>query len=154
MKKILLLISTSGYSPETVEHAFNIAEKESAELIACFIIDAEIPDAVSSWMIYLGFMGDEPSGDYRTVILQEYELRAKEMLDEIEKSARTRHINIESLIVEGHLLEQAIKIARERKVDLIVTNIPQRMDFERLLHRSVIEDLIKMSPCPVTVVGK
>jgi len=154
MKKILLLISTSGYSPETVEQAFKIAEKESAALIGCFIIDAEIPDAVSSWMIYLGFMGDEPSGDYRTVILQEYKLRAKEMLDEIEKSARIRHINIESLIVEGHLLEQAIKIARERKVDLIVTNRPQRMDFERLLHRSVIEELIKSSPCPVIVVGK
>ena len=153
MEKILLIMSTSGYEPEAVEYALQTAEKESAQLISCYIIDAEIPEAVSSWLIYVGFMGDEPSEDYRNVVLQEYKQRAQETLDEVGKLAETRNIKVYSFILEGSLLEQAIKITKESEADLIVIKKPQQIDFGRFLHGSIIDDLKKRVPCPVKVVG-
>ncbi len=154
MKKILLIMSTSGYSPETVTYAIQKCKKNNAKLFTCYIIDAEIPDAVSSWMIYVGFMGDEPSEDYRNIVLEEYKQRARETLDEVSELAKANDVPIQISIIEGGLLENAIAIAREEKVDLIVINKTKRIDFSRFLHGSVIEELKKQAPCPVEVIGK
>ena len=154
MKKFLLIMSTSGYSPETVTHAIQKCKENNAELLACYIIDAEIPEAVSSWMIYVGFMGDEPSEDYRNIVLEEYKDRARETLEELSELAKADNISIQVSILEGGLLENTIAIAKKENVDLIVINKTKRTDFSRLLHGSVIEDLKKQAPCPVEVIDK
>ena len=154
MEKILLILSTSGYEPEVVEYVLHRAKKESAQLLSCYIIDAEIPETVSSWLIYVGFMGDEPSEDYRNIVLKEYKQRAQETLNEVSKLAEKQNIKVESVILEGSLLDKAVQIAIKCKADLIVIKKPQQFDFGRLLHGSVIEELKKQAPCLVHVVGK
>ena len=152
MKKILLVMSTSGYSPEAANYAVRECKKNDSELLACYIIDAEVPDAVSSWMIYVGFMGDEPSEDYKNVVLAEYKDRAQETLDEVTQLAQDENVAIKTYILEGSLVENAVKIAKENNADLIVINKPQQVDFSRLLHGSTIEALKKKAPCPVKVI--
>lgn len=145
-------MSTSGYSPEATNYAIRECKKNKSKLLACYIIDAEVPDAVSSWMIYVGFMGDEPSEDYKNVVLAEYKDRAQETLDEVTQMAESENVAIETFILEGSLVENAIKIANENSADLIVINKPQQVDFGRLLHGSVMETLKKKAPCPVKIV--
>lgn len=153
MKKILLIISTAGYSPEAVEHALKLARDTSGDLYCCYIIDQEVPDAVSSWLIYLGFMGDEPSEDYRNVILNEYKSRAKESLAEISQMAAKEGIKVESFILKGSLFEETIKLAKEIGAELIVIDKPAHTYFSRILHGSAIEKLKEEASCPVEVIG-
>lgn len=152
MKKVLLIISTSGYSPEAVAQAIKIARESSGSLCCCYIIDQEVPDAVSSWLIYLGFMGDEPSEDYRNVILNEYKSRAKESLSEISQQAAKAGITAESFILKGPLVTETIKLATEIGAEVIVIDKPAHAYFSRTRHGSVIEKLKKEAPCPVEVI--
>jgi nucleotide-binding universal stress UspA family protein len=153
MKKVLLVISTTGYSPEAVAHALKITRESAGNLYCCYIIDQEIPDAVSSWLIYLGFMGDEPSEDYRNVILAEYKSRAKESLAEISQLASKEGIKTESFIIKGPLVVETIKLATEIGADVIVIDKPAHAYFSRTMHGSAIEKLKKEAACPVEVIG-
>ena len=154
MDTILLVISTSGFSPEAMEYALQEAKRRAASISCYYIIEDEIPDAVSSWLIYIGFMGDEPSSVYRNIIQQEYKQRAAETLEEARQIAAKQQIPIEAFVVEGNFIEQILEIAEKLKAVLIVTHKPMHVDFIRLIHGSKLDELKKRAPCEVKVVGE
>ncbi len=82
MNRIVLLLSGGGRLANAADAAADAARQEGAEVVVLYVIDQEVPASVSSWLIYVGFMGDVPSDDYRHTILKEYCRRAQEDLDE------------------------------------------------------------------------
>lgn len=154
MKKILLILTSSGASQELIAYALKVTKEKLGYLFGCYIIDSEVPDAVSSWLIYVGFMGDEPSGDYQNVILKEYKYRAEEKLAEIQKLADRECIEFESIILQGSFIEQVLKLVTDLKPELILIEKPQVLDFTRFLRKSIIEELKKQIPCEVEIVDK
>jgi len=154
MKKVLLAMSTSGYSPEAAEYAIQAARQQKAHLICTYIIDAEIPDAVSSWLIYIGFMGDEPSKEYRNIIQKEYKTRARETLAEVRQLAGKHNLYMESFILQGQLVAEILKLAKEIKASLIVINKPNLANFSRFLNGTNLNELKKKAPCEVKIIGE
>jgi len=152
MRKILLVLPTTGFSQKTVETAFKLAKDENAELISCYVVDERLPESVSSWMIYIGFMGDKPSEEYREVILKEYRKRAETDIEEVKKMASEKGIEIRCLLREGSWAEETVKLAEEEKVELIVTSKPKEGQMGKLFFGSALEELLKKSPCDVRVV--
>lgn len=152
MKKILLLLPTTGFSAKTVETAFELAREQGAELISCYVVDERLPESVSSWMIYIGFMGDKPSEEYRDVILKEYRKRAETDIEEVKRMASGEGIEIRSFLKEGDWAEETVKLAEEEKVELIVTSKPKEGQMGKLFFGSALEELLKSAPCDVTVV--
>lgn len=152
MKKILLLLSNTGFSQKTVETAFELAKEQKAELISCYVVDERLPESVSSWMIYIGFMGDKPSEEYRKVILKEYRKRAETDIEEVEKMASREGIEIRSFLKEGSWAEETVKLVEAEMVELIVTSKPKEGQMGKLFFGSALEELTKKAPCDVRVV--
>ncbi|GAI97980.1 unnamed protein product, partial [marine sediment metagenome] len=57
MKKLMLVLSNISFSSASVSFAISKAEKEDYELIIIFVLDEEIPESVSSLLMYIGFLG-------------------------------------------------------------------------------------------------
>jgi nucleotide-binding universal stress UspA family protein len=152
MKKILLLLPNTGFSQKTVETAFQLAKEQKAELISCYVVDERLPESVASWMIYIGFMGDKPSEEYREVILKEYRKRAEADIEEVKRMASGEGIEIRSFLKEGDWAEETVKLAKEEGVGLIVTSKPKEGQMGKLFFGSALEELMKIAPCDVRVV--
>ena len=140
-------------SPRAVSHAVATARREGAELIACFIISHRVPESVSSWLIYIGFMGDKPSSELKTAISDHYRQRAQSQLEEFEAKAREQGIPCRTLLLEGDLVEEGVRVAREEKVDLVLLDEPDRSDFDHLFFAPVKENLTQRLKCPVETAG-
>ena len=152
MKKILYLISTMISSPRTVSFPVNQAQREQAELIACFVISNRIPKSVSSWLIYIGFMGDKPSGELESAINEHYRQRAQAQLKEIERVATEQGISCRTQLLEGDLVEEGIRLAETEQVDLVLLNEPDRADFHHLVFGPIKEELTRRLRCPMKVI--
>lgn len=152
MRKILLLLPTTGFSEKTVRTAFKLAKEQGAELVCCYVVDERLPESVSSWMIYIGFMGDKPSEEYREVILKEYRKRGETDIEEVEKMASQEGVKLRSRFKEGKWAEETIKVAKEEEVELIVTSKPKEGQMGKFFFGSALEELMKSAPCDVRVV--
>jgi nucleotide-binding universal stress UspA family protein len=142
-----------GQTPQLIAYALEQAKKENAELLTCFLIDAEIPGSVSSWMIYVGFMGDKPSDEYKDIVMGEYVKRANEDLKEVANMAKEQGVSQRSFLLKENPVDECLKIARGEGVDLIVASKPQGSRLSRFIFGSLITELIEKSPCPVKVVN-
>ena len=154
MRKILYLISTMITSPGAVSYVVHTAKREEAELIACFIISHRVPESVSSWLIYIGFMGDKPSGELKSAISDHYRQRAQAQLEEIEGLAREQGVPCRTQLLEGDLVKEGVRVAQEEGIDLLLLNEPDRSDFDHLIFGPMKEDLIDSLKCPVKVVDE
>ena len=59
MKKHLLIITASDDTPIVDEWL----QKRNEPLDIIYILNEEIPEEVSSWMLYTGFLGEKPTED-------------------------------------------------------------------------------------------
>lgn len=141
-------------SPRVITRVVDQIRRERAEMIACFVISDRIPESVSSWLIYIGFMGDKPSGELKSAITDNYRRKAENQLQEIERVAGEKGIPYRSVLVEGDIAEEGSRLAKEEKVDLILLNQPERSHFFRLIFGSLKEDLCQRVTCPVEVVDE
>lgn len=64
----------------------------------------------------------------------------------------TRHARVEFDLADGEPGEAIVKLAQERKADLIVVGTHDRTFIDRLLHGSVSADVSRHAPCDVLVV--
>ncbi|MCK5740017.1 universal stress protein [bacterium] len=154
MKTLLFVISSSGTSIEAIDAAFEEATKTPSRLICVYIIDKEVPDAVSSWMIYIGFMGDELSEEYHSVVLEEYKIRARETLTEIRDKAKSKQVSIETDLIEGQFVETVLEQAEKYEADLILLDQLRHVDLKAFLKKGPADEITKKAKCEVLVIGK
>ncbi|MFH0846929.1 MAG: universal stress protein [Chloroflexota bacterium] len=60
----------------------------------------------------------------------------------------------EPMVTTGSYADEIIRIANERKSDLIVIGTRGRTGFPHLLLGSVAERVVQLAPCPVLTIGK
>lgn len=98
---ILLALSDVRQNDDAIEYSFRMAQEEGATLVVLYVVEEEALRYVSSWLIYIGFLGDKPSDDFKEVATQELWRRGADALEEIADSARDRGIQCETVLVEG-----------------------------------------------------
>lgn len=57
--------------------------------------------------------------------------------------------NVERIILRGIPHEEILKVAREKKIDIIVIGTHGRTGIDRLLFGSTAEKVVRKAPCPV-----
>lgn len=144
MKKLMLVLSNISFSSESVTYALSKAEKEGYELIIVFVLDEEIPESVSSLLMYIGFLGPKPTDDLKTTILSEYKKRAYSELKRVEKLVKEKNLSMKKILREGRFVDEIIKACEEEKVEIIVTSRPKRPLLSQVLSSYNIEALKKM----------
>jgi hypothetical protein len=90
-----------------------------------------VPSAVSSWMIYLGFMGDRPSGDYVEIAMEEFRRRVRERLDDLQSICDDRGVACQTVLLEGDTVRVVMEWVQEHEPDAVVFAMPEVFDPER-----------------------
>jgi nucleotide-binding universal stress UspA family protein len=152
IKKILLALSTSRQSQRTIEYAFNCVQKESASLIALFVVDPDLPELIFSKLTDIGFLGEKPGEEVMKALLKEYRLRGEEKLKEIKNLANKKGIECATILKIGNFAEECLKLINEQNPFLIVLTRAKRSNISRFLFGSAVNEIKKKSSVPVKII--
>jgi len=154
LRKLLLILSGSNLQQAADAAIHEAKQKADTEIIALYVIDDQVPASVSSWLIYVGFMGDKPSDDYHHTILKEYRRRAREDLDEVTRRIAEAGVACRSRLDEGPLLETIKRVATEEQAEMLILLLPGKSEVGSALYHDAAKSLQKSSPCPVQIVDR
>jgi nucleotide-binding universal stress UspA family protein len=77
---------------------------------------------------------------------------AESILSDGKKKAEAEGVQVETLMVDGHVVEEILKAARDGDFSLIVIGSRGLSTIKELLMGSVSDGVTKHAPCPVLVV--
>jgi len=138
LPKIIVAVDFSTASPCVLAHAASIARRYKSRLYVTHIIPADL---------------------YKTVPPEAIEEAVKKTSAEIQAQManmlrldcllQTDH---EAVIQQGPVAPTLLRLAAERKADLLVLGTRGHYGLDRLLQGSVAEEVFRMAPCPVLIV--
>ena len=132
---IVATTDLSEYSLRALPYAVGLAERFDAELkVVCVNEPAlQVTD--------IAFVGIEDSRRERAEI-------TRESLDKVLANL-PRGIDVEAKVLEGPVVDQIVRYARQINADLIVSCTHGRTGLSHVLMGSTAEALVRRSPCPV-----
>ncbi len=139
-KKILCPIDYSDCSARALRYATGIALKDSSKLYLVHVIDKRVFD-------YGGPTYESPSTpDIDTVTKLE-----EKLIESIPKELRG-DIKVESMVSIGIPVEEILRAAQDKEVDLIVMGTHGRTGVSHTIMGSVAENVVRRASCPVLTV--
>lgn len=139
-KKILCPIDFSDHAREALRVALEFARESGGEVALLHVY--HIPGTGYS------------EGVFAPDFLRAMSEQAERHLEEWRKEAETAWKNVTAETVLGTAWDEIVRVARERKHDLIVLGSHGRTGIKRALVGSVAETVTRHAPCPVLVVRK
>lgn len=143
IRTILLPTDFSECANYALSYAASLARQFSASIICVHVVESVIP-AVG----YTGLTEPLPIADLN----EQLEESAERELPKIGACEDCAGLDIEELIVHGDASAEIVRVAGERKVDLIVIASHGRTGLGRILFGSTAESIVRHAPCPVLVV--
>ena len=110
---MILVLSTEQDSDAQVRRALQEARASSEPLEIFYVVETTLPQTVSSWFMYLGFMGEKPAEELKNLILGELRRRAKERVQELQAQLRSASVPGEVHLVEGDPEEIRERLRKE-----------------------------------------
>jgi nucleotide-binding universal stress UspA family protein len=140
--KILVPIDFSKRSITVLRNAVYVAEKFEAELNVIFVVE--------DFSSLFEFSVPHISSD-----IQEEEMKrgaAKKMEDFLNENLNSS-VASKSKVLIGHVVEEIIRFAEAEGIDLIIMGTHGYKGLERMLLGSVVEKVLRLSPCPVLTIN-
>lgn len=137
-RRILVPVDGSEFSDRATMRAIELSKLFKGTL--CFLNVVEVPLELF-----------EGPGEIAQVI-ESLKLSGEEIVRKLKRKAKEEGLDAESLVVEGIIEEEILRIAEEKECDLIVMGSHGKTGIKRLLMGSVTEGVIKMGNLPVLVV--
>jgi len=154
LKNILLVLSTTRQSPETVELALEKAKEGNSSLTGLFILDSGIPDSIFDKLTDIGFTGEKPSHQLHASILAEYRERGMKKMEEIGETAAGKGISFDSIIREGDFAAECLSVIGEKRADTVIMTRRKRSSLSRFIFGSPIENIRKRAGCEFIIVDE
>lgn len=152
-KKILVPLDGSEHSAKALGQAAQIAKEFSGKITLIHVYSVSVqpmmmpePSTLSSPTIPI-LSGAEVSRMVEAV--REYGNR---ILDDGEAKIKGEKVELEKLLVEGHAVQEIVRVAKEGHFDLIVIGARGISHFKEILLGSVTDGVIHHTPCPVLVI--
>ena len=136
-EKILVPLDGSEHSLNALEKAVQIAKKFDGKITLINVY------SVSSFRM-------TPSQVFAYVV--ELRKSGESILAEGKKIAWAEGIQVETLLKEGHIVEEILKTTKEGNFDLIVIGAKGMSKMKEILLGSVSYEVTKHAPCPVLIV--
>jgi nucleotide-binding universal stress UspA family protein len=136
-EKILVPLDGSEHSLNALEKAIQIAKKFDGKITLINVY------SVSSFKV-------TPSQVYAYVL--EIRKSGESILAEGKKRVKTEGVQVETLLKEGHIVEEILKTARDGNFDLIVIGARGISKMKEILLGSVSHGVTNHAPCPVLLV--
>ena len=137
-KQVLCGVDFSETSYHALDYALRFARDADGTLIMAHMVHVPAGD----------LLGEESY----TLNFQEARRHVEGLLEEVRRSRLQGYPKCEMVVDFGDPAGQLLNIARDRKVDLIVTATHGRSGLSHLIMGSVAEKIIRHAPCPVFVV--
>ncbi len=136
--KVLLPTDFSECSSEAARVARSLAERFGARLLVLHVLDE--PAALDPM-----FRWDVPV----ELLRSRMEQYAQEHMDAYLSKHFSGFENFDTMLAAGIPWREILKIAREKKFDLIVIGTHGRTGVEHAIFGSTAEKVVRMAPCPV-----
>jgi nucleotide-binding universal stress UspA family protein len=143
IKSILLPTDFSDYAENALSYATWLARKFNASIICLNVIEPVMP-AVG----YSGLTEPLPMAE----LSEQLEDSAARELPRVAESETCSGIPIEEIIAHGDAASEIVRVANERRVDLIVIASHGRTGLGRIIFGSTAESVVRHASCPVLVV--
>ncbi len=142
IRRILVPIAFSKYSPGLIAYAGELAQGLGAELVVVNVINVRMIEAVSG-VESMGYQVDTEG--YRRSLEEERRGLLREMLDRASVPAD----RVRVVFKVGHPFEKLIQIVEEEKPDLVVMGTKAHSELEHVLLGSVAEKMFRHSPVSI-----
>jgi nucleotide-binding universal stress UspA family protein len=143
IRTILLPTDFSECANYALTYTTQLARSSSASIICVHVVEPVMPTVG-----YTGMTEPLPIAD----ISEQLENSAERELPKIAGCEECAGLEIEEVIAHGDAATEIVRVARERKVDLIVISSHGRTGLGRILFGSTAESVVRHAPCPVLVV--
>ncbi|MBI5561264.1 MAG: universal stress protein [Deltaproteobacteria bacterium] len=151
MKKVLLVLSTSGTGQEVIDYAVGRARKEGAGLIALYILETGLANGVFDTFTDVGFIGDKPSQDLSEAIMKEYRQRGYEELGRVQVKAMEEAVDFEPLMEDGGYVEKTLEAIEGRGVLAAVLVKRREKMFLKYFSISHADEVKAQARCEVVI---
>ncbi len=136
-EKILVPLDGSEQSIWALGKAVQIAKKVGSEITLIHVYSVS-PLAITPMQVYKYVQ-----------VMRRY---GNSVLEDGKKKAEAEGVQAQTLLVDGHAVEEIIKAAKEGNFSLIVIGARGMSKIKELLMGSVSDGVTKLAPCPVLVV--
>jgi len=143
VREILFPTDFSGCANYALPYAAAIARATGARIVCVHVVEPIVP-AVG----YTGLAEPMPIAD----IADQLEDSAEQQLPKLAESEECAGLSVEEIIVHGDPAAEIVRVAAERKVDLIVISSHGRTGLGRMIFGSTAEAIVRHASCPVLVV--
>ncbi|HLE63317.1 MAG TPA: universal stress protein [Pyrinomonadaceae bacterium] len=143
IRSILVPTDFSECGNYALSYAASLARSFNASIICVHVIEPIVPTVG-----YSGMTEPLPIAD----ISEQLEDSAERELPKLAECEDCAGLDIEELIVHGEAASEIVRVAKERKVDLIVVSSHGRTGLGRILFGSTAEAVVRHALCPVLVV--
>jgi nucleotide-binding universal stress UspA family protein len=143
VRTILLPTDFSDCADFALPYAAGIARATGAALLCVHVVETVVP-AVG----YSGMSEPLPVAE----ISEQLEESAEREMPRIAECKECAGLDVEDMIVHGDAATEIVRVARERRVDLIVISSHGRTGLGRILFGSTAEAVVRHANCPVLVV--
>ncbi len=143
IRSILLPTDFSECANYALSYAASLARQAGASIICVHVIEPVVPTVG-----YTGLTEPMPMAD----LSEQLEESAERELPKIGACDECSGLDVEEVIAHGDAASEIVRVAKERKVDLIVIASHGRTGLGRILFGSTAESVVRHAPCPVLVV--
>lgn len=143
IRSILLPTDFSECGNFARSYAASLARKFGASIIAVHVIEPLVPTVG-----YSGMTEPLPIAD----ITDQLETSAERELPRLAECEECAGLEIEEVIVHGEAAAEIVRVAKDRRADLIVLSSHGRTGLGRILFGSTAEAVVRHASCPVLVV--
>ncbi|MGA2191888.1 MAG: universal stress protein [Nitrospirota bacterium] len=139
---ILLPVDGSEISNHAAEDCLRLASRLGAKVILLYVVD-----------IALVCLPEAESGMTNVEIIREsFKEQGDKLLRRLSELASGSGVSTESIIAEGDVHDEIIRVAKERNAELIVMGTHGRRGLNRLLLGSVAESVARRAHCAVLLI--
>ncbi|MEO7464587.1 MAG: universal stress protein [Nitrosospira sp.] len=143
IRKIILATDFSEASQDAVRYAVWMAKSLQAELELLHVFEP------NGWMVPSPYYFTPGFEQWVDASLEKTRQKGKESL---EKLAESLDMQVETIFVEGRTGKEIVRIAAERRVDLLILGTHGYTGWDHLTIGSVAEFVVRHASCPVLTV--
>jgi len=137
--KILVAVDGPEGSSKALKEAVSLAQKYQAAVTLICVVETEL----RGWLLPLGLRKD-----FKDKALEE----GAAVLSRFQRVANRGNVPVETLLAQGHPVEQIVRAAEKGKFDMVVLGKRGMSLTRKILIGSVAEKVCRLAKCSVLVV--
>jgi nucleotide-binding universal stress UspA family protein len=146
VKRILVISRSTRYCHKAIHYGVSLAKQYGAQLYIIHVIDD--PFSPDKWDLPLPY-------PYLELMQEDYKKKQQEVKKELDKIValeKAQGVLIEEFLRDGNPADEILKVAQDKKIDLIIMLAHEESRLEHLFLKHDKDKLIREMPCSILLV--